>query len=293
LRVPGWARGVSLSINGEAVAVPRDDAGYAVVERVWSKGDTLRLHLPLELRVEATPDDPDLVAVLYGPLVLAADLGPAGAPYELPDPVFVSEGFLDAFEASGAAHFVARGVTRPFDLHFAPFFELRDRNTAVYFRRYTTEAWDRARDAALAARAAEAERNARSADLVILGDDESEAAHDLVHSERSYAVAYRKRPGRDARTGNYFEFTLAATGGDLVLEASYWGGERERDFHILVDGEAVARQTLDGERLGEFFEVRYALPPELTRGRESLRVRFEPVEGHTAGPVFGVRLLPA
>lgn len=292
-RIPGWADGYSISINGQREQITVDDAGYAVIERDWAAGDRIELDIPLGLRVEATPDDPDTVAVLYGPLVLAADLGPVGSEYALQDPAFVETRFLEGFSPTGPARFRTEGVSKPFDLAFAPFFELRDRLTAVYFRKYSPAEWSQAEEAATAAAAAQAALDARSVDLIRLGVPDNEEAHKLAHSERSYAVEYRKRPGRDARTGNFFEFDMAVNDEPLVLEATYWGGERERRFHILVDGERLAHQTLEAEKVGEFIDVRYEVPRSLTRGKRTVRVRFVPDEGHTAGPVFGVRLFRA
>ena len=39
-----------------------------------------------------------------------------------------------------------------------------------------------------------------------------------------------------------------------------------------------------------FFDVDYEIPEALTRGKESVLVRFEPEPGNTAGPVFGCRV---
>jgi uncharacterized protein len=46
------------------------------LRRVWQKGDRLGVTIPMAVRTEAMPDDPAKVAFLYGPVVLAADLGP-------------------------------------------------------------------------------------------------------------------------------------------------------------------------------------------------------------------------
>src|SRR4029453_13671268 len=43
--------------------------------RTWRDGDTVTVTLPKALRLEPTPDDPRRVAVLWGPLVLAGNLG--------------------------------------------------------------------------------------------------------------------------------------------------------------------------------------------------------------------------
>ena len=44
-------------------------------EREWADADVVELRLPMALRAEAMPDDPSVVAFLFGPIVLAADLG--------------------------------------------------------------------------------------------------------------------------------------------------------------------------------------------------------------------------
>jgi hypothetical protein len=41
------------------------------------------MELPMRLHIEAMPDDPELQAILYGPLVLAGDLGAEGLTEQL------------------------------------------------------------------------------------------------------------------------------------------------------------------------------------------------------------------
>src|SRR5262249_52446081 len=76
LRLPAGCANPRLSLNGQAVAFPPPD-GYDAVRRAWRAGDTLSLNLPMTLRAETAPDDPHVVAFVSGPVVLAADLGPA------------------------------------------------------------------------------------------------------------------------------------------------------------------------------------------------------------------------
>ena len=77
----------------------------------------------------------------------------------------------------------------------------------------------------------------------------------------------------------------------LTLRATYWGGERDRVFHVEVDGVRIATERLHGEHPGEFIERDYTLPLEQVQGRKTVRIRFQPETGHTAGPVFGCRIL--
>src|SRR4030095_1555571 len=65
LRVPAWAASAGGGVNGKRVQAARE-AGYAIVTRRWKAGDSVAIDLPVALRVEATRDDPDTVAILRG-----------------------------------------------------------------------------------------------------------------------------------------------------------------------------------------------------------------------------------
>jgi DUF1680 family protein len=71
-RIPAWADGASLSVNGKRVH-QTPVVGFTTILREWKTGDRIDLDLPLAKRLE--PIDPrhsDTVALLSGPLVLFA-----------------------------------------------------------------------------------------------------------------------------------------------------------------------------------------------------------------------------
>jgi DUF1680 family protein len=291
LRVPGWAAGKAvLTVNGKQ-AEAQIANGYARVTRTWKAGDSLTIRLPMTLRLEPTPGDDGTVAVLRGPLVLAADLGPADKPFTGAAPALVGADLLAGFSASDPANalYAARGVGRPGDLAFAPFHRQHRRLSAVYFRRFTDGEWAAEEAAFLAEQARLKDLAARSVDVMHLGEMQPERDHDLT-SEISYPVVYRGRQGRDARSGGFIEFSMKVKPGPLVLQATYWGDERPRTFDILIDGQKIATQKLGHDRPGEFIDIDTPVPPALTQGKASVRVKFVPHDRNTAGPVFGVRL---
>jgi len=49
---------------------------YVEIARTWKAGDKVELVMPKTLRKEALADNPNRFAVMWGPLVLAGDLGP-------------------------------------------------------------------------------------------------------------------------------------------------------------------------------------------------------------------------
>jgi len=79
LRMPAWLRtGPAVTLNGRALDATAAPGGYLAISRVWKAGDRIAMELPMHLAAEAMPDDPHLQAFLYGPLVLAGDLGSEG-----------------------------------------------------------------------------------------------------------------------------------------------------------------------------------------------------------------------
>jgi DUF1680 family protein len=77
VRIPGWvADGGSVRINGRELEAFAQPGSYLSLTREWHDGDKIEVLLPMRLRTEPLLGDPTLRAALYGPLVLAADLGP-------------------------------------------------------------------------------------------------------------------------------------------------------------------------------------------------------------------------
>ena len=289
LRVPAWCETPSVSIDGYSAA-PHLVDGYLRLHRTWRTGEVVRLVLPRKLRIEPTLDDPKTVALLFGPLVLAGDLGPAMQRWEGLAPVLVGDDLARGIVPTAEpAVFRTQGLVHPTDLTLRPFAFQHDNNTAVYFRRFTETEWQEEQVKFKVEQARLQELDAHSADTVRLGDADAEREHSM-ESKISYPVVYRGRAGRDARSGGFFECTMKARPGPLTLQATYWGEERDRRFRILVDGGVVASEQLSGAGPSDFIERDYPIARALTNEKAVLRIRFEPETGFSAGPVFGLRL---
>ena len=79
VRVPYWATGSNAAtLNGKPLEGFAAPGGYYVLERTWKDGDRLALRFPMSLHPHPMPDDPSVVAVMYGPLVLVGRLGTEG-----------------------------------------------------------------------------------------------------------------------------------------------------------------------------------------------------------------------
>ena len=79
IRIPYWAqRGATMRLNGDLWRCRPAAASYATIRRTWHDGDRLEIEMPMTLHLHPMPDDPHVVAIMYGPLVLAGRLGTRG-----------------------------------------------------------------------------------------------------------------------------------------------------------------------------------------------------------------------
>jgi hypothetical protein len=77
--VPYWAsKGVQVSINGNAQQVTAEPASYLTLDHAWKVDDVITVDIPMTMHLNTTPDDKQVQAAMYGPLVLAARMGTEG-----------------------------------------------------------------------------------------------------------------------------------------------------------------------------------------------------------------------
>ena len=310
LRKPSWAGdGFEVRVNDRRVA-QRLRSGYVEITRSWTSGDEISLTLPKTLKLDRLADRPSKAAVLWGPLVLAGDLGAAprrgddgdgdGVRAAAPDPVAlvtarpVTEwlkpvtGKPGVFRASGIARTVSSQT--PIDVEFSPFYSMHRRTYAAY--------WDVLTPAELTVRArelaAETERlrtlEAATISSVAIGDREIEKKFNQQGVETS-VIRSDGRSGR--RAIQWFSYDLPVNGHTIVtLVATYNSDQRRpRSFDVIVDGHKLASESQPQSSLSKFYEKEYVIPAELMRHKETLTVRFEATNGLEVTPVFGVRLI--
>ncbi|WP_434213283.1 beta-L-arabinofuranosidase domain-containing protein [[Pseudomonas] boreopolis] len=292
LRVPAWCEGrYALRING-APRKAQAGEGYIVLERAWKAGDTIDLEFAMPLRLEPAPGDPDTVVVMRGALALAADLGPAGEPYDAPDPALVADASpLSGFAERPAPATYLASTTRPEGLTFMPFYSQYERRSALYFKRMDSARWVRESERRLEQKAAFEAMQASAVDSIRFGDEASEKAHGLT-SDTSFGGEYRRQKCRDVRGKGFVEFEMKGSDRPLALRLRFWGSDKGR-FNILVNGTLAVEVQVERGQVIDFVDRDYPLPIALTRDAKTLKFRFEPQHGDTAGPLFGGWLVHA
>lgn len=77
LRLPAWSGTPTIKVNGKKLSCKTTD-GYLSITRRWKSGDTVEATFPMTLHAETAHGDSSRVALLYGPVVLAGQLGTQG-----------------------------------------------------------------------------------------------------------------------------------------------------------------------------------------------------------------------
>lgn len=290
VRIPYWvAPGATVWVNGEAQAVEVKPSSYVRLQRTWAEGDRVEVRLPMALHAAPMPDDPELVAVMYGPLVLAG-LDPAPGTFILADPADPAQWVEKAAEGPLRFQTTATGPTSP--LRLLPWYQIVDEKYGVYWT--VTKAGSAKHQAILAEAEARRQREARTLDRVLIGNEESERQHNL-QGEKHGAGPYGDRHWRHAPDGGWFSWELQVLPeAPMILCCTYWGSDvPPRAFDILVDGEKLVTQQLNSDKPGSYIDIEYAIPAALSRGKAKVAVRFQGHPGNTAGGVFGCAVLRA
>jgi uncharacterized protein len=307
LRRPFWAGdGFSVKVNGQVIEDLGKADSYVEIKRTWKTGDTVALALPKTLREEPLADNPHRVALMYGPLVLAGDLGTGGGRgrsgrvfddvKETNAPVFLVgsqpvekwlkpvAGKPDCFRTEGAA------PGREVD--FVPFYQLHRRTYGAYWDLFTPEEWAQKSAAYTASLDKQARLTAATVDYVQPGEMQPETDHNF-QGEETTPVRVAEQAGR--RGSKAFSFDVKVEPEHpMALVVTYRTDEaQKRSFDILVDGHQVKQETLDKSDPARFMDVEYPIPADLVRGKQKVTVRFQAGEGSEIAAVFGLRVVRA
>lgn len=160
IRYPAWATGIHISINGEDCPINAQPGTYIHLEQEWHSGDQIMVRLPMRLRLETLPHAPHHAAILYGPIVLAGQLGTENLPdlylkdlYTRitptnhwptpPVPALIGSG-QDILQRmipvpGEPLTFRSRGLGYPDDVTLIPFYRLHHQRYTVYWEVRETE----------------------------------------------------------------------------------------------------------------------------------------------------------
>ena len=312
LRKPAWAGdGFGVKINGQATqGKPATDISNGAAagmllefQRTWQDGDSVDIKLPKSLHLEPLPDNPNRVAILWGPLVLAGKLDAADGHKHTPGsdmddlkaiPVFVAAGrpvgeWLKPVDGQ-AGVFRSVGVGRDREVEMLPFYQLHRLRYAAYWDLFTPDGWQE--KSAGIARQRDRQLKLEAATVAFCQPGEMQPERDF-HQQGEDSTPDRVM-GRACRRGTkWFSFDLPVEAAKpMMLVVTYTRDEwRRRTFDILIDGVKVAEQVIEQRGPHELFDAEYPLPADVVRNKAKVTVRFQASGGNEIAAVFGLRMI--
>jgi DUF1680 family protein len=150
IRIPYWvANGGYVKVNGKRLETFACPSSYLTLKRIWKKGDKIEVDLPMNLHLDRMPDNLNLAALLYGPIVLAGELGtegltedktygpygPEGDPVPAPKLVIKSDDpntWIKPVPGKSLT-FQTMNVGKPTDVTLVPLYRLFGQRYAIYW----------------------------------------------------------------------------------------------------------------------------------------------------------------
>jgi DUF1680 family protein len=301
LRYPSWTeKGIEILVNGEKQIFNQKPGSFVALNRTWVSGDRIEVSFPFTLRLESMPDDKNRVAILYGPLVMAGDLGPVDKPAaSKPDFVLVlftedrNPGhWLSPVDNTINAFKVSEKVAHPHSFTLMPLYRIYQNRYSIYWDMFDQERWHQFQLDYQAELRRQKELEKATLDLFQPGDSQSELDHTFI-GKNARTFDFRHKKAIVAERDGWFSFNLNVDPEiHIALVFNYWGGfTGSKTFDILVDDEKVATENISGKKDGQFIDIQYDIPAELTANKHRITVKFHPHPGHRAGPIFAARTI--
>ncbi|MDR1814224.1 MAG: glycoside hydrolase family 127 protein, partial [Tannerella sp.] len=295
IRYPAWAQsGATVKVNGAKQKINVKPSSFITIEKHWKKGDRIEIDFPMSLYTVAMPDNADRRAVFYGPNLLAGVFGTQ--PRKQGDvPVFVSEdksltNYIKPVSLK-TLEFKTVMPGGPDNVPLIPFWQVYDQYQTVYWDVYSPAEW-----ASLeAARKAELERidalNRRTLDYIELGEMQPERDHNLEGDNTRNGEGYLQKY-RYAYENGWFAFDMKTNGyeGDAELLITYYGGDARKYAFDVIIGDFQQTVSLAGTDKG-FIEHPVAIPAEVLKGKERLKIRFQASDTQRVTNIYNVRLM--
>ena len=319
MRYPSWVKegALKISVNGKAVSYTANPSSYVAIERVWKKGDVVQVALPMHSTIERLPNVPEYIAIMHGPILLGAKTGTEDLRGLMADdsrwghiasgeklpvdkaPIIIEDNIASITNklkpVSGRPlTFTASQIkmVNPIDVVFEPFFKIHDARYMMYWMALSNKQYKTYVDSIAVLENQKLELQKRTIDFVAPGEQQPEADH-AMQKQASNTGNNFDEFWRDARSGGFFSYKLSTnneTGLSLIVR--YWGAESgNRKFDIYVDDQKLITEDISGKwNQRKFKDVEYAIPDVMVRGKEMVSVKFQPLQGNTAGAVYYIRM---
>ncbi len=303
IRRPAWTDQMTVTVGGEVTLATASSDGYFTIDREWTGTDTVSLSYPMHMQAFDLPDKSGYYSFVYGPMVLAADMGTAdqiglyaddsrgghiaaGPKMSLIDaPTIILSDDSDTplkhvSRSDDGKEWLLSGL-RPEkygQIKLVPFVSLSEHRYSVYFRTLSRSRYDKEQEELARAEAERIALEKRTTDKVTCGEQQPETDHQYKQTSSSQGFDVDGRHWRE--TKGWFSYTLKTT--DARHIAITYRQSPNRQGRILCDDNEVGTLLMGKDELR-------TVELEIPQNSGEIVVRFEPQGGDRSPRIYEVR----
>ena len=283
-RCPEWIEKdkVELCVNGKKIEADFSN-GYYTVDRKWKDGDIVEMSLPMTLRAVQLPDKSSYYSFMYGPVVLAADLGKERLDGMFADdsrgghiatgpqlplqgmPVIVGQkdNILEHIEkvSGDKLEFKLSGTypSRYEGMVLKPFYKTHECRYMIYWELVSQDELKHRQEELARAEEERMKLDKATADVVACGEQQPESDH-FVEMENSVIGSEQGVPWREAR--GWFSYKMKSNGKPVNAVMLKLLSASSKDAVLYVNGVEVG--NIDGSNTLNILK----LPKEILKASE-------------------------
>jgi hypothetical protein len=274
--------------------------------------------LPMHNSIEPMPNVSNYIAIMHGPILLAAKAGTEDmkglvaddgrwshiargiklpldkAPIIIEDNIMSLTNRLKPVAGKPLTFSVADvKIINPVNIVLEPFYKIHDARYMMYWMALSNAGYRAYLDSIALTEKQKLELQKRTVDFVAPGEQQPEADH-FIQSKNSNTGNLHDEFWRDARSDGYFSYQLSTNNETrLSLLVRYWGAEwGNRKFDIYIDDEKLVTEDNTGKwNQSKFQNIEYAIPDAMVKGKSKVRIKFQALPGNTAGAVYYLQVL--
>ncbi|MEO8532135.1 MAG: glycoside hydrolase family 127 protein [Flavobacterium sp.] len=318
IRYPAWVQEGTLKIliNGKNSTFTNKPSSYISINREWKKGDIVEVLLPMHNTVEKLPNVDKYIAFLHGPILLGAKTGTEdlkgliaddsrfgqyAAGRKLPvneAPVLIEDDMqnmtnnLLPINGEPLNFKLNIKMENGIPTNLEPFYKIHDARYMMYWLALTKSGYKTYLDSLATIEKQKLELEKRTVDYVAVGEQQPESDH-YIEKSKSNTGNSENEFWRDAMDQGYFSYLMAThSETNLSLIVRYWGFEwGSKKFDIYIDAEKlVSVNNSEKTNISQFIEKTYLIPDSMIKGKEKIRVRFQPQSDSSTSAVYFIRL---
>ena len=296
-RIPYWTTmKTKVTVNDKKIGTTVTPGMYFEITKEWEKGDKIEIHFDMPVYTEPTPDNPNRLAIKYGPFVLAGKLGNGiidplkDIPVLIVDDKPVSE-WLNRISRDSVL-FRTRNIGELSDVTLAPFYTLYNERYIVYFDVFTTNGWRKRKQEYQDILREQEYLKERTIDFIQLGEMEPEREHHLVGSNTAVGE-FIGRKFRLSWNDGWFAFDMKVIDSEpLQMISTYCGNDGEQcSFDIYIDDNFLKTIILKPQASEKLYDIKLDIPLKYISSKKKINIAFKAHKGKMVGRVFGCRII--